>query len=67
MDFIVFKNFNRMYCNQTVKILIRCHIVTSDLGLHCLHLFQKKNARLIWVNIKIKQRKVESGLSGKNK
>ena len=27
------------------------HSVESDLGLHCLHISHKKDARLIWVKI----------------
>ena len=34
---------------QTVKFLIRQHDVVSDLGLHCLPLSYKKEARLICV------------------
>ena len=39
-------NFNRTFCKQTVEIL-RC--AASDLGLHCLPMSRKKDARLILV------------------
>ena len=38
----IFSNFQ--YIELTVKILIR------DLGLHCLSMSHKKDARLIWDN-----------------
>ena len=34
---------------ETVKTLIRCSFAVSDLGLHCLTMFQKWDTRFIWV------------------
>ena len=48
-------NFNRPFCEQTVEVLI----VPSDLGLHGLPMFDKKDARLTWV------KRVASGESDK--
>ena len=50
--FNIFPNFNSTLCKQIVKILIRHRIMpclVSDLGLHCLPMSHKKDARLIWV------------------
>ena len=41
--FIFFSNFKRTNCKQTVRYPL------SDLGLHCLSMPHKENARLIWV------------------
>ena len=45
---------NRYSCQQTVKTLIRRlrNPEASDLGLHCLHMSQKWDARLEWVNVR---------------
>ena len=51
--FHFYSNLNGTFCKQTVETLIRrCVLrsVASDLGLHCLHMSHKKDARLIWVN-----------------
>ena len=55
--FHFFPNFNRTFCKHTVKILIRhwtmqC-LAVFDLGLHCLPMSHKKDARLKWVKIKL--------------
>ena len=39
---------HRLFCKQTVTTLIRRRV---DLGLHCLPMSHKKDARLIWVNM----------------
>ena len=48
-------NFDRTkLCKQIVNILIRhriMHYAVSDLGLHCLPMSHKKDARLIWVKL----------------
>ena len=38
---------NRYFCKQTVKT----RSAASDLGLHCLPMSQKLDARLIWVKV----------------
>ena len=48
LKFKIMSNLIRAICTQTVKTLIR-HPATSDLGLHCLPMSHKKDARLIWV------------------
>ena len=49
--FYFYSNSNRITCNQTVETLIRRHVLRrqSDLGLYCLPMSHKKDARLIWV------------------
>ena len=47
--FHFYSNFNRTFCKQTVKTDQMPQYGVSDLGLHCLHMFHKKDARLIWV------------------
>ena len=50
--FIFFSNFNRKFCKQTVETLIRRRVsAASDLGLHCLPMSHKKEARLNWLNL----------------
>ena len=41
-------NFESTFCKQTVETLIR-HFAGSGLGLDCLPMSHKKDARLIWV------------------
>ena len=50
--FIFFSNFNRTFCKQTED-----PDAVSYLGLHCLLLSHKKDARLIWV-VKLMVKKV---------
>ena len=46
-------NFNRTFYKQTVeKNNQSSHSVASDLGLHCMPMSHRKDARLIWVNWK---------------
>ena len=45
--FHIYANFNRIFCSQTVETLI----AESDLGLLCLPVFHRKEARLIWVKL----------------
>ena len=48
-----YSNFNRTFCKQTVETLIRRRVLlASALGLYCLPMFHKKDARLIWVKCK---------------
>ena len=42
-------NFGNTFCKQTVETLIRRCFAASDLGLHCLLISHKKNARLMLV------------------
>ena len=42
-------SFYIQICKQTLKTLIRLCSTASDLGLHCLHMSHKKDARYIWV------------------
>ena len=44
-----YSNFNRIFCKDIVMTPIRHHILQSDLGLHCLGMSYKKDARLKWV------------------
>ena len=46
--FHFYSNFKRAFCKQTVET----QNVASDLGLHCLRTFHKKEARLIWLKPK---------------
>ena len=44
-------NYTRTSCKQRVETLIRRRVLAvSDLGLHCLPMSYKKDARLIWLN-----------------
>ena len=53
--FNVYSNSNRTFCKQTGDPDQMLHFEASDLGLHCLPVFQKRDARLIivemWLNI----------------
>ena len=52
-NFHFYSNFNRTFCVQTVKTGDPnqiSHNAASDLGLYCLHMSLKKDARLTWVN-----------------
>ena len=42
-----YSHFNRIKCKQTVETLIRCYRITN-LGLHCLHMYHKKDSRSIY-------------------
>ena len=42
--FHFYTNFNGTFCNQTVENLI----TASDLGLHCVPMYHKKDARIIY-------------------
>ena len=46
--------FDRFFGKQTVETLIRHHLLqsVSDLGFDCLSWSHRKDARLIWVNMK---------------
>ena len=46
--FFFFPNFNRTFCKQDPD---HTAYVVSDLGLHCLPMSHKKDARIIWVNL----------------
>ena len=42
--------FNRIFCKQTVETLIRRRVLRRlTLGLRCLPMPHKKDARLIWI------------------
>ena len=50
-NFYFNSNLNRTFCKQTVlKPDQMPHSVAADLGLHCLSMSHKMDARLIWVN-----------------
>ena len=52
--FIFSTNFSRTYCKHTEKILVigqTPHHAASNLGLHCLPMSCKKDARHILVNM----------------
>ena len=53
-NFSFFPNFFRTCCKQAVKISVysdqTAHNATSDLGIHCLTMSLKRDARLIRVN-----------------
>ena len=44
---------NRTLCKQTLDTLIKRLPAASDLGLQCLHMFHKKDARLILVTSRL--------------
>ena len=50
-SFHFYSNCDRTFCKQTVETLIRRRIVASGLGIHCLHMSHKKDARLNLVNV----------------
>ena len=45
--FYFYSNFNRTFCQQSVDPDQTPHSAVSDLGLHCLPMSHKKDARLI--------------------
>ena len=45
--FKFYPNCNRTFCKQTLET----QNMASDLGLHCLYMSHKKDARLIWVKM----------------
>ena len=46
--FHFYKNFNRIFSSGDPDQMPQP--VASDLGLHCLHMSHKKDARLIWIS-----------------
>ena len=64
MVFFVFcPDFDRIFCKQTVETLISV-FAASELGLHCLLMSHKKDARLICVKLCYKRHNIKSGCLG---